>query len=341
MKAILFDQPGGPEALRLGEAPEPVCGEGEVLIAVRATAANRADIMQRRGLYPPPPGASSILGLEAAGHVAGFGPGKSADGVSATGEPLRLGQPVMALLSGGGYAERVTVPGGQVMSIPSGLALEQAAAIPEVFLTAFLNLFYLGGLSFSSGAVPDRRKSVLIHGGTSGVGSAALQLCHAAGVDAYCTVGDDKRAADCQRLGARLAWNYKTTDWVAAIESETVGRGVDVVLDCIGASYLDRNLRVLALDGRLICIGLLGGSRAELDLGLLLRRRVQVIGSTLRALPRERKAALCREFAAQVLPRFETGELRPVIDRVLPLAQAADAHRALDEPHVGKIVLLV
>lgn len=336
MKAILFDRPGGPEKLYLGEAPEPLCRDGEVLIAVHAAGVNRADIMQRRGLYPPPPGASPLLGLEVSGHLAAL----PAGACGAAG-PLALGQPVMALLAGGGYAEKVAVPAEQVMPVPQNLSLEQAAAIPEVFLTAYLNLFILGGLRFEPALSPSNRQAVLIHGGASGVGTAAILLCHAAGIAAYCTVGDDGRAQALRELGARAAWNYKTTDWPAAIVAATDGRGVDRVLDCIGGSYLSRNLAALAEDGKLVLIGLQGGSQAELDLGLLLRRRLQVIGSTLRALPLARKAALCREFATRVLPLFATGQLHPVLDRVLPLAEAAAAHRALDEPHLGKIILKV
>jgi tumor protein p53-inducible protein 3 len=332
MKAILFDQPGEPEALYLGDAPEPVLGEGQVLISARATAVNRADLMQRRGLYPPPPGASPILGLEVAGEIAELGPGVSG--------PWRVGQPVMALLSGGGYAERVAAPVGQVMAIPEGFDFAQAAAIPEVFLTAFLNLFHLGGLSFFVGAeARGTARRVLVQGGASGVGTAALQLCRAAGHTAYCTVGDDARISRCAELGAAAAWNYKTSDWAAALSAATAGRGVDVVLDCVGGSYFERHLKCLAADGRLVIIGLQGGTRADLDLGVLLRQRVQVIGSTLRPLSTERKAALCGDFAARALPLFETGQLRPIVDRVLPLAEAAAAHRLLDGPHVGKLVL--
>lgn len=337
MRAILFDGPGEPEVLRLGDAPAPTCGEGEVLIRVGATAVNRADTLQRRGGYAPPPGASSILGLEVAGEVAELGAGVTG---------LAVGQQVMALLAGGGYAELVAAPAGQVMPIPAGLTLEQAAAIPEVFVTAYLNLFKLGGLGFEPVPAGPRLAvsppaRVLIHGGASGVGTAALQLCRAVGIVSYCTVGDDQRGNSCKELGASAAWNYRSTDWVDALLSETGGRGVDVVLDCIGGSYLERNLRALAPDGRLVCIGLMGGTRAELDLGLLLGRRLQVVGSTLRPLSKERKAALCREFAQRVLPLFADGRLRPVIDRVFPLAEAAVAHRELDAAHVGKLVLQV
>lgn len=332
MRAILFDQPGDPEVLYLGETEAPKCGAGEVLISVRATAVNRADTLQRRGAYAPPPGASSILGLEVAGEVAELGAGVTG---------LAVGQRVMALLAGGGYAELVAAPAGQVMPIPGGLSMEQAAAIPEVFLTAYLNLFWLGGLRFAPDAPASPPARALIHGGASGVGTAALQLCRAAGIAAYCTVGDDERAGSCRELGATQAWNYKSSDWLAALQHETEGQGVNVVLDCIGGSYLDRNLRALAPDGRLVCIGLMGGNRGELDLGLLLSRRLQVVGSTLRPLSRERKAALCSDFAGRVLPLFADGRLKPVIDQVLPLAESAAAHRGIDAAHVGKLVLKV
>ncbi len=334
MKAILVKSPGGPEQLYLGDAPVPTYGDDEILIAVQATAINRADVLQRRGAYPPPPGASSILGLEVAGHIAALGPA-----VARGSEGFAVGQPVMALLGGGGYAEYAAVPQGQVMPVPAELSVKEAAAIPEVFLTAYLNLFHLGGLPFSHEGSREPRHRVLVHGGASGVGTAALQLCREAGITVYCTVGDTERAEALKRLGASVVWNYKTTDWLDALLTESGGRGVDVVLDCIGASYLGRNLSALALDGRLVCIGLIGGSRAELDLEVLLKRRLQIVGSSLRPLPAARKAALCRDFAARVLPLFASGRLRPVIERVLPFAEAAAAHRALDEAHVGKIVL--
>lgn len=346
MRAIVFEQPGDASVLKLGEVAAPVPAAGEVLLRVHATAVNRADVMQRRGLYPPPPGASPILGLEVAGVVEAVGaPGGPADEAA----PLTVGQRVMALLTGGGYAELVAVPAGQVMAVPEGLSDAQAAAIPETFLTAFLNLVWLGGVRFpgESAAVRAARepypapRAVLVHGGASGVGTAALQLCRAAAVRVICTVGDDDRAARCRELGADAVINYKQGDFVAEARRLTDGQGVDVVLDCIGGSYLERNLRALAMDGRLVCIGSQGGTRAELDLGLVLRQRLRIIGSTLRALPPARKAALVRDFSARALPLFSTGGLVPVVDRVLPLAQAADAHRALDEPHVGKIVLSV
>ncbi len=343
MRAIIQDAPGGPETLYLGEAAAPSCGAGDVRIVVRATAVNRADLLQRAGHYQPPPGASPILGLEAMGVVAELG---------AEVDPrLHVGQRVMALLTGGGYAAEVVVPHGQVMPVPAGLSDEEAAAIPEVFLTAYLNLFCLAGLRLpeSAGELPSaplgptgpRPQSVLIHGGASGIGTAALQLCRAAGVTAYCTVGADERKPSCTALGATATWNYHSEDFVAAVHAATNQRGVDIILDCIGAKYLERNLRALAPDGRLVCIGLLGGNRAEADLGLMLARRLQLIGSTLRALPPARKAALVRAFTREVLPLFAAHKLRPVVDRVLPLSDIAQAHRAMDQHHVGKIVLRV
>lgn len=331
MRAVLFDRAGDPEVLYVGEAPPPGCGRDEVRIAVAATAVNRADLMQRRGLYPPPPGASSILGLEVAGRVLEVG--------ASAASRFAPGQRVMALLAGGGYAEEAVAPAGQVMPVPEPLGDEEAAALPEVFLTAFLNLFLLGGLRFAKGGAAGR--VVLVHGGASGVGTAALQLLRAAGATSYCTVGSDERMGSCRELGAAAAWNYRSADFVAALHEATAGRGADLILDVVGGSYLERNLRCLAPDGKLVCIGLSGGARAELDLVLLLGRRLQVIGSTLRALSLERKAQLVRAFSEAVLPLFATGELRPIIDRVLPLESAAEAHRALDQHHVGKIVLRV
>lgn len=350
MKAVLFDQPGDADVLHLGEAPEPERRPGEVLIEVAATAVNRADVMQRLGYYPPPPGASSILGLEAAGRILALDDEGAARG-------LYVGQRVMALLAGGGYAERVSVPSGQVMPIPSGLSDEEAAAIPEVYLTAFLNLFVLGGLPFPGPNSPTRASqaaslSVLIHGGASGVGTAALSLLRAAGITAYCTVGAEERIPACQSLGAAATVCYRTTDFVEALLTETKGRGVDMILDVVGGAYLPRNLNLLAPDGRIVIIGLQGGTYGELDLGMLLRKRAQVIGSTLRALPVARKTALVSDFLTRVFPLFAAPggptlghgngpALRPIVDRVLPLSQAAEAHRALDGHHIGKIILRV
>lgn len=339
MKAIHFAAPGDPEVLQLVDQPDPTLRPGEVLIAVSAAGVNRADVMQRRGLYPPPPGASAILGLEVAGHILAIAPTPTEAGPAAppSAMPIAVGQAVMALLAGGGYAEKVAVPAAQVMPIPAGISLEAAGALPEVFLTAYLNLFMLGGLPWRDG----RPATVLIHGGASGVGTAALQLCRAAGVTAFCTVGDDARAERCRDLGAAAAWNYRQVDFQAAVMESTGGSGVSLILDCIGGDYLDRNLRALSADGRLVLIGLMGGTQASVDLGLLLRRRIQIIGSTLRPLPPLRKAQLVSEFTQRALPLFATGELQPVIEQVFPLGEAAAAHRALDAAHFGKLVLRI
>lgn len=338
MKAIHFHSPGEPEVLQLVEQPEPSLRPGEVLLAVRAAGVNRADVMQRRGLYPPPPGASDILGLEVAGEIVAIAPPAAGAAESLPAQvPLAVGQPVMALLAGGGYAERVAVPAAQLMPIPPSLSLEEAGAVPEVFLTAYLNLFLLGGLPW-----PARQPTtVLIHGGASGVGTAALQLCRAAGITTFCTVGDDARAERCLALGAAAAWNYRQRDFQQAVLEATGGAGVSLILDCIGGEYLDRNLRALALDGRLMVIGLMGGSQGSLDLGLLVRRRIQLFGSTLRPLPLSRKAQLVAAFVSQALPLFERGALRPIVEQVFPLSDAAQAHRALDAAHFGKLVLRV
>jgi len=325
MKAILIDQPGDETVMRLGEAPRPALGPGELRIRVAATAVNRADLLQRQGLYPPPPGASPILGLECAGEVAELGRGVSG---------WSPGDRVMALLPGGGYAEEVVVDAGSAMGVPPALSLEEAAALPEVFLTVFLNVFQLGALPEGGAA--------LVHGGGSGIGTAAIQLVRAAGGTAVVTAGSEEKCARCRALGAQAAVNYRTGDFVAAAQEATGGRGVDVVLDSIGAPYLERNLKALAVGGRLVIIGLMGGAKAELPMGALLARRLQVIGSTLRARPVAEKAAIVAAFQARFGGRVEQGELRPVVDRVLPLAQAGDAHRAMKaSEHFGKIVLRV
>jgi putative PIG3 family NAD(P)H quinone oxidoreductase len=286
---------------------------------------NRADLLQRQGLYPPPPGASDILGLECAGEVIEVAPGVQA---------FRIGDRVMALLPGGGYAEEVVVHAGSAMRVPERLDSESAAAIPEVFLTVFLNVFQLAGLPEGGAA--------LVHGGGSGIGTAAIQLLKAARATVVVTAGSDAKCARCRELGADVAVNYRSGDFVAEAKAATGGRGVDVVLDSIGAPYLDKNLAALATGGRLVLIGLMGGARAEVNLGVLLARRLQVIGSTLRARPEAEKAAIVAGFVSRFGPALEAGEIGPVVDRVLPLAQAAEAHRLLKaSEHFGKVVLRV
>jgi putative PIG3 family NAD(P)H quinone oxidoreductase len=322
MRAIVFDQPGEPEVLRLGEAPDPQPGAEELLVRVRATAVNRADVLQRRGGYPPPPGASPILGLELAGEVA--------QGAGA----WRPGDRVMAVVTGGGYAELAAVPAGMAIAVPAGLSFEQAAAIPEAFLTAFLNLFTLGRLVGG--------EAVLIHAGASGVGTAAIQLARAAGARVFATAGSDEKLALCRELGAELAINYKREAFQERVAAATGGRGVDLVLDFVGAPYWEANLAALALRGRLMLIGFLGGGRGQLDLGPVMTKSLTVSGTTLRRTPLDQKIALSRAFAEFALPRIERGELRPVIDRTYPLAEAAAAHRAVEaNENAGKVVLRV
>jgi len=323
MRAIVIDRPGGEDAMRVGELPAPVPGPGELLVRVAAAAVNRADLLQRQGLYPPPPGASPVLGLECAGTVAAVGPGVT--GWSA-------GERVMALLSGGGYAEQVAVPAVCAMKVPERLSLEEAAAVPEVFLTVFLNVFQLGALAEGGWA--------LVHGGGSGIGTAAIQMVKEAGAHLLVTAGSDEKCRRCVDLGADVAVDYRTGDFAAEAKAATGGAGVDVVLDSIGAPYLAKNLASLASGGRLVVIGLMGGAKAEIGLGELLVRRLSVIGSTLRSRPTAEKGALVAAFVARFGAALEAGRLRPVVDRVLPLAEAAAAHRAMKaSEHFGKIVL--
>lgn len=325
MKAILFDEPGDESVLALGETPAPPLLPGSVRIRVHATAVNRADLLQRQGMYPPPPGASEILGLECAGEVS-----ELAEGVSG----LAVGDRVMALLPGGGYAEQAVVDAGSVMPVPAALDLVDAAAIPEVFLTVFLNVFQLGGLEAGG--------TVLVHGGGSGIGTACIQLARAAGARVIVTAGSDEKCERCRALGADLAVNYRVGDFRQASLDATGGKGVDVVLDSIGGAYLADNLGSLAVGGRLVVIGLMGGAKAELPMGALLSRRLQIIGSTLRTRRADQKAAIAKAFLARFGDDLSAGEIAPVVDRILPLADAAEAHRVMKASlHFGKIVLRV
>ena len=320
MKAIRFDQPGDPDVLRYDDAPDPQRGADELLVRVHATAVNRADLLQRRGGYAPPPGASPILGLELAGEV-----------VQPAGE-WRTGDRVMAVVTGGGYAELAAVPAGMAMRIPERFSYQEAAAIPEAFLTAYLNLFTLGRLQAGEVA--------LIHAGASGVGTAAIQLVCVAGARAIATAGSDEKLALCRELGAEPAINYKSEPFADRVRAATEGRGADVVLDFVGAPYWDSNMAALALGGRLMLIGFLGGSRGQLDLGALMGKSLTVSGTTLRRTALPQKLALTQAFSEFALPRFARGELRPVIDRVMSLAQAAEAHRVLEaNTNAGKVVL--
>jgi len=325
MKAIVAEAPGDERVLHLGEVPAPSAGPQDLRLRVQATAVNRADLLQRQGLYPPPPGASPILGLECAGEVVEVG---------AEVRGWRRGERAMALLAGGGYAEEVVVPAECAMRLPDSFSWEEGAATPEVFLTVFLNVFELGALAPGG--------TVLVHGGGSGIGTAALALVREAGGRVFVTAGSEAKCQRCRALGAALAVNYKTQNFAAEVRKATQGRGVDVVLDSIGAPYLADNLASLAVGGRLVLIGLMGGAKAEIALGELLMRRLHVVGSTLRARPAPEKGVIIARFLERFGAALSAGRLRPVVDRVLPLADAAEAHRAMkSSEHFGKIVLRV
>jgi putative PIG3 family NAD(P)H quinone oxidoreductase len=327
MRAIVVTAPGDEDKLAYSDVPAPALGPAEVRIRVRATAVNRADLLQRQGFYPPPPGASELLGLECAGEVIEVGP--AAAGV-------RIGQRVMALLAGGGYAEEAVVHHGSVLPVPSGMTDDEAGAFAEVFLTAYSNVFMPGLGALGPG------ESVLVHGGGGGVGTAAITLLREAGQPCYVTVGSTEKGRRCLELGAAAAIDYTREDFAARARTLTAERGVDVILDHIGAKYLTQNLAALATGGRLVEIGLMGGAKAEMNLGLLLTRRLAVIGSTLRGRSVEEKAAIVHGFLARFGAALEAGRLRPVVHAVLPLARAAEAHRLMKESaHFGKLVLRV
>jgi len=327
MRAIVVRAPGAEDVLEWGEAQSPPLGPADVRIRVRATAVNRADLLQRQGFYPPPPGASDVLGLECAGEVTELGP--AARGV-------RVGQRVMALLAGGGYAEEAVANHGAVMPVPDGMSDEEAGAFPEAFLTAFSNVFMpgLGALGAD--------ESALVHGGGGGVGTAVIALMREAGQRCYATVGSEEKGRRCVALGATAAIDYRREDFTERVRALTGGRGVDVVLDHIGAKYLAGNVAALAVGGRLVEIGLMGGAKTEIDLAQLLLRRLAVIGSTLRSRPDAEKAAIVRAFLDRFGAALEAGRLRPVVHAVLPLPDAAEAHRIMKRSdHFGKIVLRV
>jgi putative PIG3 family NAD(P)H quinone oxidoreductase len=324
MHAIVITEPGGPDVLAWAEVADPVPGPGEVLIEVAASAVNRADLMQRQGFYPPPPGSPPYPGLECSGTVAAPGPG-----VTAWSE----GDQVCALLGGGGYAERVAVPAGQVLPVPRGVALTEAAALPEAACTVWSNVFGLARLA--------EGETFLVHGGAGGIGTFAVQLAHARGARVLCTAGSPEKMARCAQLGADRAISYSDEDFTEVVRDVTDGRGADVILDIMGASYLARNIEALATHGRLAVIGLQGGARAELDLGALLRKRASVHATTLRARPPAGKAAIVAEVREHVWPLIEAGAVIPVIDRVLPMADAAIAHKIVEAgTNIGKVLLV-
>ena len=324
MKAIIRTGDGGPEVLQLAEVPSPTPIATQVLVDVHATALNRADLIQRRGGYPPPSGESEILGLEIAGTVSAIG--------DAVGDGVSKGDRVFGLVGGGGYAEQAVIDYRMAMPIPDEWSFEQAAAVSEVFFTANENIFTLGKLSAG--------ETILIHAGGSGVGSAGIQISRHAGATVFVTAGTPEKIDKCEALGAIKGINYKTTDFVAEIQRLTDGQGVDVVLDFIGAPYLERNLSILKTKGRLLQVGLIAGATAEINLGAVMRNRLQVIGSVMRPQSIDEKIAITQRFVERWLPELKRGVLQPIIDTVFPLAQARQAHEHMEaNRNFGKILL--
>ena len=324
MRAVVITEPGGPEVLQWEEVPDPEPGPGEVLIDVAAAGVNRADLLQRQGHYPPPPGAPPYPGMEVSGRIV-------ATGADVTG--WQPGDEVCALMAGGGYAEKVAVPAGQVLPVPAGLSLVDAAALPETTCTVHSNLVQVGGLRAG--------ETLLVHGGASGIGTTAIQLGKALGARVICTAGSAAKLERCRELGADVAISYRDEDFVEVVKDVTDGHGADVILDIMGASYLARNLAALATEGRLVIIGRQGGNRAELDLGLLQSKRASIHATTLRNQPVAEKSAIVAAVTDQVWPLVSAGTVRPVIEETVPMADAAKAHRILEEGgHTGKVLLV-
>jgi NADPH2:quinone reductase len=325
MRAIEITTPGGPEVLRPGRRPVPSPAAGEVLIEVATAGVNRPDVLQRKGGYAPPPGASDIPGLEVAGTIVALGPQAS---------EWKIGDEVCALVTGGGYAEYVAAPAVQCLPVPKGLTLEQAASLPETFFTVWINVFQRGGLK--------NDETLLVQGGSSGIGVTAIQMARAFGHQVFVTAGTAEKCAQCEKLGATRAINYRSEDFVAVIKELTGGRGVDVILDMVGGDYVPRELSCLAEDGRLSLIAFLGGTKTSLDMTDILRRRLTITGSTLRPRPVEVKAAVARALREKVWPLIEAGKIRPVIYKTFELDQAAAAHSLMESSeHIGKIMLNV
>lgn len=323
MRAVIADGSGGPEVLKVVERPVPQPGEGEILVRVRFAGVNRPDVIQRQGGYPPPPGAPDILGLEIAGEVAGSDPNANR---------FSLGQRVMALVAGGGYADYAVVHESNALPVPDGLSLEEAGAVPETYFTVWTNVFERGALK--SG------ETLLVHGGTSGIGTTAIQLAKAFGAKVIATAGSDEKCEACRKLGADRAVNYRTEDFVAAVKEATEGRGADVILDMVGGDYIPRNHEAAALDGRIVQIAFLKGSKVELDFRRLMLKRLTHTGSTLRSRSVEEKAAIAQALEAEVLPLLEEGRCKPVMDSTFTLEDVAQAHARMDKgEHIGKIVL--
>ncbi|UDF34347.1 UNVERIFIED_ORG: NAD(P)H-quinone oxidoreductase [Shinella sp. XGS7] len=326
MKAIAISRPGGPEVLQLIERADPVAGVGECLIAVEAYGINRPDVLQRKGAYPPPAGASDLPGLEVAGRILG------GDAAALAAAGLQPGDAVCALVAGGGYAERCVAPVGQCLPVPAGWSMAEAASLPETFFTVWSNVFERAALQPG--------ESLLVHGGSSGIGVTAIQLAKALGSRVLVTVGTAEKAAACVRLGADVAINYREQDFVAEAKAATGGRGVDVILDMVAGDYVARNVQCLADDGRAVIIAVQGGVKAEFDAGQVLRRRLSITGSTLRPRSLAFKAGIARALRERVWPLLAQRRIAPVIYRELPAAEAAQAHALMESgEHVGKIVL--
>ena len=323
MYAITLTEPGGPEALVWAEVPDPEVREGEVLVDIAASAVNRADLLQRQGFYDPPPSTSPYPGLECSGRIVAVGAGVSG---------WAVGDEVCALLVGGGYAERVAVPAGQLLPVPAGMSLVTAAGLPEVVATVWSNVFMVAHLRPG--------ETLLVHGGGSGIGTMAIQLGKAVGARVAVTAGSAEKLERCAELGADILINYREQNFAEELKRATDGHGADVILDIIGAKYLDQNIEALATNGRLAIIGLMGGVKGELNLNALLRKRGAITATTLRARPVEEKAAIVAAVREHVWPLVESGQVKAVVDRELPMSQAAEAHRVMESSsHVGKIVL--
>lgn len=325
MRQIHFDHPGGPEVLRMAEGPVPTPGPEEVLIKVQAAGVNRADTFQRKGGYAMRPGMPAVLGLEVSGTISAIGPDV---------KRWKAGDPVCALLTGGGYAEFAVTPEVQCLPFPTGLTAIEAGSLPETFFTVWLDVFDFGGLKPG--------ETLLVHGGSSGIGITAIQIAHALGSKVYVTAGSDEKCDACRKLGAAEAINYRTQDFEAEIRRITEDRGVDVILDMVGGSYFPKNLRILARDGRLVHIHYFEGAKTEIDLSLVIARHLTVTGSGLRPQSVEKKGRIAEALEKTVWPLISSGKIKPVIDRVFPLEQAAEAHRLMESSsHIGKLVLSV
>ena len=323
MRAVEITRFGPPEVLKVVERPDPVPAAGEILIDVAAAGINRPDVIQRLGKYPPPPGASDLPGLEVAGVVAGLG---------ADVRGWSVGDPICALVAGGGYAECAAVPHEQCLPIPKGLTAIQAAGLPETFFTVWTNVFQRGQLKAG--------ETILIHGGTSGIGTTAIQLAKAFGARVFATAGSDEKCAATRKLGAEQAFNYRTVDWVAEGKRVTDGRGMNLILDIVGGDYMGRNLDLLSIEGRLLQIAFLRSAKAELDFSVMMRKRAWITGSTLRPRTPEEKGVIARDLLKHVWPLLEKGTVAPVIHQVFPFAEAAAAHRLMEEStHIGKLIL--